>query len=437
MALPADSGVSETRPPRRGLLQILWKDVLLLGAGNVGYAVGQLVFRSILIVTLVPAEYGRLTLLLSIYNTVWLVATGGLPDGVARHLAIARPEQDAATTHAVFKATLWPTAIGALAMGGISAVMLDSVWAGFVGAIGLASLVYASVTIGILRGRLRIGAASSVMPVTALGEALPLAALVMLGLGVTTLSAFSAFCLGNVVGLAVGLALVIKTKPAVEAEQERPGSIITPRQLLGFSFWLAIAATGMALLPLAARLAASLDSYLEVAIVDIALVVFAVPQRLGALMVAAMAPHASRSIHFKGAAHRISRREQLLTVAPFLIAAAVLAFTPLVSTVADAIGRPEYSRCGTYLSLVMLAGPARVLYGVAAGILIGHADAKFLALTVTAVTICAATLMFAAAALGEVTVAFAVLIPAFWAIYLILLYRLDHLDARLAARAST
>jgi O-antigen/teichoic acid export membrane protein len=436
MASSASPATAAQQRASRGLWRVIWKDVLLLGTGNVGFAVGQLCFRSILIVTLVPASYGRLSLVLSIYNTIWLITSGGLPNGVARYLAMASPGDDDAITRSVIRVTAWPTVVGAAVMAAVSGLILGSPLAGLFGAVGLTSLIYSSITIGVLRGRHRIASAASVMPATGLGEVAPLALLWVSGLGVTTLSAFGSFCLGNAIGLIVGIVLMIRTMPHATPDVESSAVVPSGRRLLGFSLWLSLAATGMALLPLVVRIAASFDSYTEVAIVDITLVLFAIPQRMGALISVAMTPHASRAIYRDNVTFRISRRDHYIAIVPFVVAAAIVAFTPLMSTLFDAIGRPEYAKSATYLALVLLAGPARLLYGVAAGILIGHGEGRFLAVTVVSVTVAASAAIFIVTALGSVTIAFAMLIPAFWTIYLLALARLNRLAA-VPARTQT
>lgn len=405
----------------------IWRDFLLLGAGDVGVSIAQLCFRTLLVIALAPTAYGRLTLVLSIYNTLWLVANSGLPNSIARYLAIGGAAGDSAIVRAAIRAAAVPAALASPAMALVSGLALRSPIAAVLGGAGVASLIYCAIAVGILRGRHRIGAAASVMPITGLAEVAPLAALWFSGVGITAVSGFAAFCLGNCAGLLVAAALVLRTAPR-SAEQHEVAAP-SARRLLGFSAWLGSATVGLAMLPLAIRFAAALESFTQVALVDVSLVLFAVPQRLGAVVAVAATPHASRAIHHEQARFTISRREHCLAIVPFVLAAAVVAFTPLVPALFDAIGRPEYDRSADYLALVLLAGPARVLYGAAAGVLIGHGEGRFLARTVLSIVAAASGAIFALAALGSMMAAFAAFAVALWVVYLVALARL----ARLAA----
>src|SRR5262249_52390224 len=254
------------------------------------------------------------------------------------------------------------------------------------GAVGVSSLVYSQLATGVLRGRHRVSGAASVMPVAGLAEMLAPGCLVVSRLPGAGGSPVGTFCPGNVIGLASAALLVVRTTPRASAEAKESAETPSGRELLGFSLWLAGAAAGIAALPLIMRLAAALDSYTQAAIVDLALVIFNIPQRIGAIVSMAVVPHASRAATNRtNIAFRISRRQQALAIVPFLILAVVLAATELIEMLADAIGRPEYEQSARYAALVMLAGPARVLYGLTAGILIGHGKGRFLCLTVLSV----------------------------------------------------
>ena len=95
---------------------------------------------------------------------------------------------------------------------------------------------------------------------------------------------------------------------------------------------------GITVIPLVLRFAAALDSYTTVAIIDISLVLFTIPQRMGAVIVAAVVPHATRAID-KGDAHStITRREHLMIIVPFVVASAIVGFTPIVEWFVDLLG---------------------------------------------------------------------------------------------------
>ena len=149
----------------RSLWHRVRRDVALIAVGTSTAVLAQLVFRSILIAELVPASYGRLSLVLSIYNTVWIIGAVGLPTGVSKYVAAIAPGDDAPVVRAAVKAAAWPTAAAALAVAAAAAVVLDSPVAFVLGAVGVVSLIYAAVTMAILRGRGHFGYSTSLFPI--------------------------------------------------------------------------------------------------------------------------------------------------------------------------------------------------------------------------------------------------------------------------------
>jgi O-antigen/teichoic acid export membrane protein len=433
-SIPASSPVEDAPPTGSGSIwRRVRRDIILIGAGSVGTVVAQLIFRSILIAVLVPAGYGRLSLILSIYNTIQIIGTGGLPNGVARYIALIAPGDDSGIVRSAIRAGAWPTMVAAVLVAAASGVILNSPLAFLYGAIGLSCLVYTLVIMGILRGRGRVGYSASLMPIGGVGEVALLLLLLLTGLEVTPLSALGVFCMGNVIGLAVGILWAIRTAPrrTFNAENHAKNIVPSARQLLGFSMWLGAATLGIAILPLTVRLAAALNSYTVVAIVDVALVLLSIPLRMGSVIVSAVVPHATRALHGGGRAMTISRREHLTVILPFVLAAGIVAFTPIVGWLFDYIGRPEYSKSAVYLALALLAGPARVLYGLAEGVLVAHGEGKFLAINSLSVAAVTSGAILAVAALGSMVTAFAGFVVACWAVYACALWRIERLDAEL------
>jgi O-antigen/teichoic acid export membrane protein len=416
---------------RRPIWQRIGRDVALLGAGSIAVVVAQLAFRTILIAALLPSAYGQLTLILSVYNTVWIVGASGLPNSVAKYIATITPADDSAIVRSAIRASMWPVLSAAIIVGATASLLLHSTLAFVLAVAGLSSLVYSLLAMGILRGRGRVGAAAAIMPVGALAEVGPLAILWASGIGIGPLSAFGVFCAGNVVGLIVSITLVKRTAPGrASITTTRNSATPTPRELLGFSIWLGVATAAVAGLPLFIRWAAALHSYTVVAVVDVALTLFAIPQRLGTLIVLAVVPHASRAVNDGNMDMTISRRANYVIVLPFIIAAAIVAFTPVVGSLFRALGRPVYAVSADYLALALLAGPARILYGAVEGVLVAHGEGRYLGMTAAFIAIIASLLMVIAIELAGITMAFAVFVAAYWAIYLAGLLRANHIAGR-------
>jgi O-antigen/teichoic acid export membrane protein len=420
------AAVEPAAHPSTGRSHSIWRsvrrDAILLGAGSAGIVLAQLGFRSILIAALLPAAYGRVSLILSFYNTAMIIGASGLPNSAAKYISVATPKADPMIARAVYRAAAWPTVVAAVIVAVLSGLVLRSPWSCLLAVVGLTSMVYSLVGMGILRGRGRIIPAASIMPV-AIGSGLVLLTLAWVaGVTITPLSAFALYCAGNTVALFVGLALVASSKPhATPADEEvepAHAAVPTSRQLLGFSMWLGIATIGITVIPLIMRFAAVFDSYATVAVVDVAIVLLGIPQRVGAVIVQAVIPHATRVLRDGHVGLTISRREHLVLVVPFTLAAGVLAFTPIVRDVFDALGRPTYARSGTYLALVLLAAPARVLYGLVEGMLVARGEARFMAFNAVSISAAASAAIVAIMALDHVTAAFVVFAGAWWAIYL-------------------
>ncbi len=359
-----------------------------------------------------------------------MISASGLPNSVARYIAIGSSAEDPAIVRSAIKAAAWPAAIASLIVAITSGVLLKSPLACLFAAMGLSSLVYSLLATGILRGRDRLIPAVSIMPITAFSEVGLLAAALLSGARLTPLFAFGIFCAGNVMGLLVGLAFTIRTAPPPLANVGiAPQNVPTPRQMLGFSLWLSAATIGIAILPLVMRLAATIDSYTVVALIDVVLVLLSIPQRMGTVIVSAVVPHAARALNKANVGPTISRRENLFMAIPFVVGAIVVAFTPIVGALFDALGRPEYAQIGKYLALALLAGPARVLYGLVEGVLVARGEGRFLALNALSIAAITSVVIFAATALGSTLLAFAAFVAACWAVYIIGLTRITRLSS--------
>jgi O-antigen/teichoic acid export membrane protein len=408
------------------------RDVVLLGAGNVGIVVAQLCFRGILVTALSPNAYGHLSLILSLYNTIMIIGASGIPNGASRYIAAIAPADDRQIVSSSLRAAAWPALIAAVITAIVSGILLKTPIAAILAAAGLSSLIYSLLTMGILRGRGYVVAAASILPVAAFSEVALLVGLRVSWLAFTPSSAFAVFCLGNCIGLAAGVICTIRTNPTRKPEIQLPrgtelGSVPSPRQMLGFSVWLATATAAVTLLPLVMRLIAAIDSYTVVALIDIALVLLNIPQRVGAVIVQAVVPHATRALGTNDVSVTISRREHALLIVPFVLVASVVAFTPLLGSLFDLIGKPGYAKSSDYLALALLAGPARILYGLVQGILIAHGDGRFLARNAWSVTVIASITMVAATLLGSTMTAFGIFVIACWVIYIAGLIRVHHL----------
>jgi O-antigen/teichoic acid export membrane protein len=422
----------------RSIWRHVRRDALLLGFGSIGIVVAQMAFRSVALAALPASEYGRLTLVLSLYNTVMIIGASGLPNSAARYVSAVAPHDDEPVVASARRAALLPVVIATVATAALSAILLHSLAAAAVSCIGLPSLVYSLLAGGILRGRHHLVAAAAIQPVAAATQVALLVAVVASGYAVGPLDAFVVFCFGNLIGFGLGAQLVRRSRitrrlshevlrsPALDAPSPR---IPTPREFLAFSMWLASATVAITLLPLVMRAVAALDSYTVVAVIDVALVLLTIPQRVGAVIVQAVIPHATRAAKQGGATISITWTEHLWLVIPFVMLAVVLAVTPAVTAFFDWVGKPEYGQSADYLAIAVLAAPARILYGVVQGVLVAHGEGRFIALNAWFVTGLAGLVMLALALIGGMVGAFATFSVACWVIYLSGFHRTRRIEA--------
>jgi O-antigen/teichoic acid export membrane protein len=407
---------SEAHDKAGGLWQLIRRDAFLLTLSNLIIVAVQIGFRGILLADLSPSSYGRLSLVLSIYNSAWIIGSSGLPNSVARFIAIAGKGDDTPIVVAALRAAAVPLLLAAVGTGVVSGAVLHSPAAAIFGAIGVTGLLLSLVAMGILRGRHRTGLAALILPIAASVELASVLALPALSGGLTEELAFTAFTLGNIAGCGAGIFLVMRTNTRTARPRHQPPSA---KSLLGFSLWVALATGAVSILPLAVRLAASLDSYATVALADVALVLFSVPQRLGSIIVLAVTPHASKQL--AGGRGRVrldlSARDHLVVFAPFALMAAIVWATPLMDQVFATLGKPEYAGSAPYLALALLAAGPRILYGMAEGLLVAHGAGRFLATSAAGVAGVATLLAFASVALGSPIGAFWVFAAASWATY--------------------
>jgi O-antigen/teichoic acid export membrane protein len=434
---PARSGQVQAQQAKTSIWRSVRRDAILLGLGSVGVVVAQFGFRSLAIARLDPSAYGRLTLIISFYNTVMIIGASGLPNSASRYIAILPSSDDGAVVSAARKAAFWPVALATTIAAVAAGLVLKSPSAMVLSLFGMPSLVYSLLSTGILRGRGHVKWAASILPAGAVSQMALVGAALVFGVSLTPTIAFTCFCAGNCVGWLVGMVGTVLTAPARHAERATPElpspsgsrSIPSPRELLAFSVWLATATIGVAVLPLIMRSIAVTDSYDVVAMIDIALVVLTIPQRVGVVLVQAVIPHATRALGSKQGGLTISPREYFFLIAPFAVGAGLIAFTPIVNSAFDLIGKSEYGHGGDYIALVLLAGPARILYGLVQGILVAHGEGRFLAQNAWSVTVVASALMIGAMALGFTLLAFGVFVVACWMVYWIGLWKLDRLPA--------
>jgi len=421
MKAEGHAGQSEAPHQPRAHVRALARDLGFLGAGMMLFAVQQLLFRTLALATLPASDYGRLSLVLSVYGVVILVGAMGMPDVIVRTLAPLRPENvddEIAAINAAIRASAGPTMLAAALAAGVALAVLQEPLSAVLVALGVTCWVYSLVAAGVFRGRGQVRRAASVQPLAGAMQCLGAIGLAAFE-ALSTSTAIAVFVLGHFTALGVSARWLVRDNQSINAYIGRPPSTPDhapiPADLLRASAWLGAGMFLTAMLPVVIRAAAALDSYATVAAVDVALTLVAMFQRLGGIVLQALLPHHARATKFNASSPAVSLRVALLTSAPFLLLGLVASSTSAPSDLLSLVGASELTEVGPYLGLALLAAPSRLLYGVAQSRLIARDEPHFLAMNALTTTGAGAVMILALAQSGSVLAAFACFAAMSWA----------------------
>jgi O-antigen/teichoic acid export membrane protein len=391
-------------------------------------ALMQAGFRILAIREAPVAEYGQAALLISVFNVVLVLGHFGIPVAAAR-LAARRRGKGLATgmVGAAARAAALPALAGSFAIAVVTAVVTSSAGLALVALVGMLPMVVSVIAAGFLRGKGRIWESASVQPANAAIQLVVLAALIVGGANIGVGSVLVSFYAGNVGAAVVGVALLRRVGTV------RVGPVLDSgvRDVLRFSAWLTIATFAIYALTLLPRISMAHVSYEQVALLDLALLVYSIPQRLVASFLTALVPLAAG----------VQARRERVTVPAALDAAVFLfAFSMLAIVLwqthavrhALAVVVPDRYLAAEPLVLVLLAAvPAEALFAVNSGFLQGFGETRRLAATSWGVLVGMAGLLPIAVWLGPAYVA-GVIVIAYWSLYIAsrALLRLEQVQER-------
>lgn len=393
----------------------------------------QVAFRGLAMAELSLADYGRAALLISVFNAVTLLAAAGFPPETSRLAARARvlDRDTRAVLRVSLRAAAWPAVAGAVLIGGGTYIVDATPRTAVVALISLPPLVAAVVIAGYVRGIGSPTRGALIQPANFVGQLIALGVFVKLYGTITYRFVFDAFAVGNWCALLVAMLLLVGARPltgrpaASSLDELSVGYSV--RQVLGASAWLTATAASVTLLPVVARAAGAVFSLQVVALIDVALLVFGIAERLGAVVTAGMIPAATERAA-RGAVWVPSPAKKVMLAAGTVFFVVFLAWTGAVPALLAAFGLDRYAAVEPFLLVVLLAVPARILYAVTIGAAVAEGRVRVLSLTAGAVGVVTSGALFMATYVAPLAIP-VVLAAGYWALLTIADGRLGHRES--------
>ena len=401
----------------------MWRRIgrhsLIFAAGAFAAALLQIAFRLVAVHVLPLASYGRAALLLSVFNGLLWIGYCGVPMTLTRLAArYENPSLDFPLLGAGVKAVFVPTMLAATGTGVATVVVTDSLPLALFAGAGTPPMVLSLLGAGFLRGRGFVVPAASIVPAIALAQLVVLAAPNASGAGIGIGWVIASWVIGNVAGL-VWSAVLVARYAQWPAERPLPRAPeLRPLGILKYSVWLSVATLSVLALPIVARGALAGVSYEQVAYLDLALLIYSVPQRFTTSLVTALVPIASAA-HARRVRVPIPGPTDALVLTGAVAALdAVLWRTHAVAHTLELAGLERYAAAENLVLIVLLAVPLDVLYGINAGLLAAFGRSRRLAFVASAVLVPFVAACPVAVNLGSAYVA-GLLVLAYWALYLV------------------
>jgi O-antigen/teichoic acid export membrane protein len=382
-------------------------------------AVLQAAFRLLAIHDLSIESYGRVALLLSIFNFSLIFANSGVPAAAARlgarSTGLTRGRD---VLVAALKAAIIPALAASFAVGLTTFALTNSTGLAVVCGAGMLPMVVSGVYAAFIRGRGFVWSSASVQPMNVLAQLLVLLAISASGVSVGVGAVMISFCIGNVAAWVLSLVYIGRwRRRSVHEPDSAPDPQVGPWRVLAFAAWLSLAQAALFGLAIIPRVALAHVSYAMVASFDLALLLYAIPQRLTASLVMALIPHAAAR---QVAGSRITlpaTSDAVIVMIAFALCDAILWWSHALSDVLNAVGLVHYSGAEPIVLIMLLAVPAELFFGIDAAVLEAFGRARSLAWLVLTVFGLSAIAALVAMHAGPNYLAL-VLVVDYWALFL-------------------
>jgi O-antigen/teichoic acid export membrane protein len=393
------------------------RDSLIFFASACSLVVFQFGFRYVAIDTLSVADYGRVALLLSIFNGVTVIGLYGVPATVSRLAArTCGRGRDRELLRAAAIATAGPCVVASALMAIATLVVTDSAVDSLIAAVGVPPMIWAVLYSGFVRGKGMIFPAAAIQPANLALQLLVLALLILSGVRVGTGLVLASFYIGNFGAYAVARLYSRRALARTSESEDAHDPEATPRQILQFSVWLAFANLAVLMLTIVPRVSLTQSSYREVAVFDLALLVYTIPQRLRSSFLIALLPVAAverkhgRRIVVPGS------RDLALVTAGFVALDGFLWSTHGLRVLLLHVGMGAYSGAEVLLLIMLLAAPAELFFGINSALLQACGESRRLCIVSAEVLAGSIALSPVTALLGPAYLA-CVLTAAYWALH--------------------
>jgi O-antigen/teichoic acid export membrane protein len=347
------------------------RDTLILSASVLALVPLQAAFRLLSIHYLDVPAYGRVVLLISLFNTAF-VLTFGIPPAASRLAARSNGQDtDRRILVVLGQALALPTAVASIAILVASLVVEGSILAAAGGVVGMVMLAVSIGAAGYLRGKGRIWHAAAVQPANGIAQLVVLVLPAALGFHPGSPWVLLSFYIGNVMAGVLGVIFLwgaFSRLPDADSAQEVDPDA-NPRSVISFSAWMTSAALATSMLLLLPRIALAFGSYKEVAFFDLALVLYTIPQRLTSALVLAIIPSAAKAQRQRVRVAIPSRLDAAIVAFAVLGLAGVLWWSEGIPRIFDAIGIGSYAAAEPVLLILLIALPAEVLFGINSALL--------------------------------------------------------------------
>jgi O-antigen/teichoic acid export membrane protein len=393
------------------------RDSIVLGGSALLMAALQVAFRLLAVHALSVSAYGRVGLLIGVFNFAAIFGTFSVPIAAAR---LAAQSEGLASGLRVMSITLRASAIPSLASSiGFAAVVFavtGSSSLAALSALGVVPMVVSIVLAGFLRGKGNVVQAAVVQPVNTLAQLLALLLVVMSHSTTTAGWVLGSFYLGNLAAFAVAAVFIrgwIAGSHGTPVDPPRDG---TARDVIRFSTWLTVSNLALIGLTVTPRAVLARLSYQDVAYLDLGLLIYSIPQRLTSSLVLALVPVVARR-EARGGPVSAPAIGDFLAITGALFAVDALVWqTHLLPAALRAAGLARYSGAENVLLIVLLGAPAELFFSVNSGLLQATGRSRRLASLTAPVLLASLVLASVLAPLGATWLA-GLLALDYWVLY--------------------
>jgi O-antigen/teichoic acid export membrane protein len=399
--------------------------ILLASAGAL--ALFQVAYRYLSVQELSVADYGRVALLLSIFNAAAVIGSYGIPATISRLAAGGRSAKDHSLLRSATVALLGPCAVAVLIVGASTYFVTGSVLDAAIAAVGVPPMIWAGLYTGFIRGKGMIWAAGAIQPASVLLQVVVLGLFVLAGESATVGIVLASFYIGNFG--AYGCAWLFRhralRRPVDPCSSGPAAGDANARSILTFSVWLSLANVAVLLLAILPRISLAQFSYRDVAIFDLALLIYTVPQRLRSSFLLALLPIATVERRQNAVIKVPNGRDLLFVTAIFVAIDALLWATEAPRYVLETVGMSSYVGAEPLILVILLAAPAELFFGLNSGLLQAFGESRKLFIIGLGVLVVAVALSPVMAMLGSIYLAI-ILVLAYWALHFLSRRMLRH-----------